>query len=102
MESLTLEVNGQQIMLSKSPDGKQGGVIFEGKIPQDILSAAGDAVLAFKVSRTAPIGDSGTGLLALARRLIRPVYRRLKHRVSYEGERQGGLLYNWLEIQPSK
>ena len=104
INNLSLTVNRQKIPLSKQSDRK-GGYIFEGRISNEVTTS-GNIELIFDVNRTVSlttIRDITTRLSDLWRRmgfrLRRPRINTI-YILDEQEYREGGLLYNWLEIVP--
>ena len=103
LESLSLEVNGKKIPLKIYPDGNQGAVIFEGKIPKKILSSDSYAELAFKVNRTIEykqIQNLGICLYEIGQKIVRRLLKNRNFAINKVEYHQIGLLYHWLQIYP--
>ena len=80
LKSLTLAVNGKNVPLTMRPEGKQGFVLFEGKIPKSALARQGESVLEFKIAKTHLPGEFNP---------------------KNPDVRQLGLCFNWLHIYPA-
>lgn len=102
LQSLSLTVNAHPISLAMRPDGPHGAAIFEGKIPQDILTIA-PVELAFQVHRTVPlrtIREEVGRLPILLQKLIRRIRRQQDDVTIAMENRRVGLLYHWLQLHP--
>ncbi len=93
LESLVMEVNGRNIPLKKQ-SGFWGGATFDGVVSADALLADSFAEFAFKVNRTAPLGKLAG--------FVRRIQRIFKSQAQEPDLRLGGLLFNWLEVNPGQ